>query len=468
MKLLSSHAKRGGRRPGERGGAIVFAMVVVASIGLITSAGLSLMSAASAGIEERKTAVERRVRLANSEALAREVVRRKYVTAADGPAADETHTLPGGWGEVTISSWTGAPIQERDATRFHKTGAVPYRAFSKDVDVTLHDGDSGIPWQLQIRSVNPMLGGDLLVMHQPTLKPGENIKIKGDVFVDGRGVFWTGGDEHQVDIQADRYVGADPGNKQELLLEDTGGTDHLPENFPFVPMTGGVVDGAADYGGKISVIDNPDSPDNAYVQRFGVAGSERTAVGLDGSVEFEGALDSNDNDHPDFESDGKGDIGIDLSEPSLSTVHVIDNCKKLIFYGQGGDAEFNAAGNLPPVIVIVTNRAGSDFKLDRIECRERNNRRLIVAIRNERENRTDWKFEADVPFPEWRGIFELENVPVKIDIKGDADAVSLVGGIRTDRDFEVGGGDLYFKQETDPRALEILTSRQAWLETYRP
>ena len=65
----------------------------------------------------------------------------------------------------------------------------------------------------------------------------------------------------------------------------------------------------------------------------------------------------------------------------------------------------------------------------------------------------------------WRLLLEIENTPVALTAAGTA---IIQGGIRSDRTVALSGGALSLILETDPKNLDRLATRTAWVESFAP
>ncbi|MDF1853639.1 MAG: hypothetical protein P1U85_22585, partial [Verrucomicrobiales bacterium] len=75
-------------------------------------------------------------------------------------------------------------------------------------------------------------------------------------------------------------------------------------------------------------------------------------------------------------------------------------------------------------------------------------------------------FDGSNNFPEWHSVFEFKNTKIELDASIVSEVV-LVGGIRTNQPVHVSSGTLRIKQQFDPKGLETILSRNAWIEAYR-
>ncbi|MDA7673149.1 hypothetical protein N8615_02015 [Verrucomicrobiales bacterium] len=267
----------------QRGSILVICMVL-AGLGTIgVAAWASLLDARTHEAEQSATALDRRVRYGNSIGLAREVIYQRYLHANRGPTSDdEIYSLENDWGLVEIDAWTD-PVFGYDATtRINKTGAVPNRAFSLDVDVTVDDGDYLHDFTYQLKSYSPLLGGDLITVHKNVETGDEFVEVTGDLKVEGRMKLWNAEYKSSATTTLTDAVLAAGKTLPKLPFKNSSDANVLPSNFPFVAQTSGAVGGSAEFSGKLNVVNNTGTPSNSYVAKIIGYGSG-TYVALDGS-----------------------------------------------------------------------------------------------------------------------------------------------------------------------------------------
>ncbi len=475
------HALRCGspaRRSGRERGAILTVCLVLTAIGTFgMMAAVTLITNRAVDVEQGEAALRRRICRENSRILAREIIARKYVDSISGPAKSETHTLPDGWGACTLGPSSGTALTTTDGIRANRTGAVADFAYSLDLDVRLSGEDVDQPFQFQVKSYNPNLAGDLFVLGRPIADTGEKRKVTGDIRVKGRARLWTDGRSDKITLKADAYVGLG-GDRPALALNDTADRPILPQNFPFVPMTGGRV-GAAPvpgYDGRFGTAVNDAVKANTYANR--IEASTEGATLLDGTVPLTfPELPTLPLDPtappvapvlpPCLLSDGSGNVEVTLAGDFAGHLRVT-KARNLTLIGQPDLAGLDLADALPPLIVLIDNPADGSIQLENIECRGSNRRRLILVVRQAAITKpVSLSFSAAAGFPTWRMLTHLENTPVTIDLKNAAASATLVGGVWTDRSFQLDKGTLFLEHENDPGELEWLATRVAWVETYR-
>lgn len=267
------------QRPDQRGSTLILALTLcgLGTLGVVATA--SIIQARGMEAERASDYTARWTRLQNSKALARQVIYKKFTTSDNGPTGIESYTLPDGWGEISVQSFSGAAMTST-STRSNKTGAVPFESFTQDVEVGMGDGTYLDEYEIQIKSGNPMLGGDLLVVQKSNQTDGGAPEVTGDFRIKGRALLNAvetsiGNDT----IQSDGFLARADGSVKPVVKTSDGAAS-VPLNFSYVTRTSSEFSaGSAAFDGRVSVIDNAETPHNSYLNKI-------IATGL--TVEFDG------------------------------------------------------------------------------------------------------------------------------------------------------------------------------------
>ena len=99
----------------QQGSVLVLCMVMAALGTIGVAAWLSLLDARSHQVEASFKALERRVALNNSRALAYQVLYSKNLHTNGGLAGDTVYSLPAGKGKVTIKAFNQVPLKSATA-----------------------------------------------------------------------------------------------------------------------------------------------------------------------------------------------------------------------------------------------------------------------------------------------------------------------------------------------------------------
>lgn len=261
------------RRRRERGSVLVFCMVLAAlgTIGL--AAWLSLLSARGHQVEANFTALKRRAVQNNSKALAYHALYRNHLHAATGLNAATTYNLPDSLGRATIRSYASAPLNQASTQRMSKIGTTPLRSYSTDVIADIGTGTTTIPWTFQLRSENPMMGGELLAFHPPADFDSGTPIVSGNLKVKGRAVFWDAGHrDFTGGMQADEFLL--PNDLiQTTTLRNTAAANILPLNYPIPRQTTGFAGGAPSYLGALDIVNASGNSHNSHAHRIRATGN---------------------------------------------------------------------------------------------------------------------------------------------------------------------------------------------------
>ena len=251
----------------QRGSVLVLCMVMAALGTIGVAAWFSLLDARSHQVEASFKALERRVALNNSRALAYQVLYSKNLYTNGSLAADTVYSLPSGKGKATIKAYNQVPLKSATPGSPSRNGATPGTSNTTDVAVSLNDGLTDTPWTFRLRTFNPTLGGDLLSLHTPVAFANPAPLVSGNLRVKGRAVFW---DAIVADvsngIRADEFllpnsiVGA-------TTFSTTADIATLPLNYPhYLRTTGQSASGPA-YKGELELMSATINPQNSYEAR---------------------------------------------------------------------------------------------------------------------------------------------------------------------------------------------------------
>lgn len=262
------------------GSVLVVALVVVGVATAGVLAAVSIITYRGDLAETEFRGLERRVKFNNSRALAKLAIYENFLADNNTSTGNSTFVLPDPndaniiWAEATIPPISIPALSYNSSVRSHPTGAAPLRAFSLDLgaaaipSVILSDGVSGQPLQFQLKSYNPVLGGDLLSVHPTSQVTAEPVRMEGEIHINGRAVFWPSRyrPELNPDIRADEWVLPSTDGPLVNLL-DTQENPVLPSNYPFYPQTTGQNSFGTPYDNQLEIVDNGVSQINGYFAR---------------------------------------------------------------------------------------------------------------------------------------------------------------------------------------------------------
>ena len=461
------------------GSAMLLALMVMGVATMGVAAWVGMVNGRTSYTETMEDAMRRRVALENSRALAEEYM---YLVAANGDTASAlTAEIDSGeTARVEIPGWTGnafksvispGGINRSGMTNGHTYFDRKYVGYVRYFDVLLGKGEHQVSRSFQLRSRAPMLYGDLVTLNQPTIVPGDpddpDIRFEGNVQVNGRTVFWRP-DMVEPSASDNRYRSKEyvlrSENYGEYEINDLGGTKIRPSNFPFAPITAGPAGGGLGFDGKLSTVRNMTSDINSLYDKLGP--SPIMASGTTFLVSGRGV-----------NSTGGGTVTIDLNHEDLGNVVIDNHTSRVVLNGQGmsDDTAYDEAGNRTAVLIVILQDPTSTRNLDRIEMTNRNNRRVVVAVKKTipswassswRRVKLTW-MNADQN-PKWRMIAIGENVEIRYQAYQNG-SVTVYGGVRTDRGFfshNSANKQFFLHREEDGKYLERLLDRNVWLESY--
>ena len=325
------------------------------------------------------------------------------------------------------------------------------------------EGPNHFPRNYYLRSRSPILSGDILIMHRPINSWNLKRNLFGNIYVDGNSVLWNPSKLNIGEkIKTKSYVIAGMRNGENVQpIKNLQDEFIAPLNFPIKAHTSGIDTEGSSYSGVLDVIDPKKSAPWSVTNIV----DELANVKVNGRAVY--------NRGRGVTSDGNGIIRVDLGSPFLTNVIIEGNVKELHFNGQS-EFVFSRADQLPAVVIIMNDSAGSFFNLNKIRFHGKNMRRLVVCVKKTIELASypvDYAFTDKSSKTIWRMILVAENVHLiatNDDIsQGD---FNLIGGISTDRSFEWSndrGKRLVIKRESSSGFLEYLAPRTAWLESFR-
>ncbi|GEM_PF-1292471 len=257
-------------RSRQRGSVLVICMVMAALGTIGVAAWFSLLDARSHQVEATFNALERRVALKNSRALAYQAIYTKHLHSNASLAADTVYTLPGGKGKATVRAFSVVPLKSNTSGPPSRNGATPGSSNTTAVALDLSDGVSETRWTFQLRNTHPALAGDLLTLHSPVTPASKAPLVSGSLRVKGRAVFM---DAILADvssgIKADEFI-LPNSIVGSTTFSTTADVATLPLNYPLYLRTTGDIGGTAAYKGELEVVSFSANPQNSYEARMAI------------------------------------------------------------------------------------------------------------------------------------------------------------------------------------------------------
>ncbi len=465
----STHAIQRGRSAGST---ILMGLAIMAMATLGISAWVSLISARASYIEGMEVSANHRIAKMNAHATAAEYLYENFLTKSG--TAGTTITLPGGQGTVTVPSSTLTPLASvtlpggtvvtgmANGPGYHVLLPV-----SNTINVD-HDNDPGTAAIAStytrnyfLKSRAPQLAGDLMVMHKPTTTWWVDNDLDGQLRIYGNTILWAAESPHTADnrVRSERYITYTPATPNGAdRIKNLGGGWGPPTNYALMPTTGGDIGSGNGYYGGLNVIDP--GPAAAWSMKNKLLSG--SYISLSGDVNFDSGRGAR--------SDGAGVIDITLGDIHLTNVLIGDHVHTINFRGQTSDADFADAGLRGAIMVVAIQSSASTRDIGEINFYGRNNRRLALGVKREDLNtdQIDLAFRNADENPSWRLVLTAENYRMR-EASTPNGTVTMYGGVRTDRDFRWDNSSskiLEIRRETDPKLLERLVPRTAWLESY--
>ncbi len=456
------------KRPACAGSTILMGLAIMSLATIGITAWVALIGARASSIESMEAASRHRLNKLNARAITEEYIYRNVVTKAG--TASATITIPGGVGVITVPATT-APFAsvalpggivrtgQADGYGYHVGMPVTYDiALDHDLDPGTAAFTDSYQRDFLIKSRAPQFSGDLMIQHKPTREPSVHNDITGRIQVYGNLVAWTGTSPHTIQnkVLAARFITPTTGSPGATLkAKDLSNSWAPASNFALMSQTGGDWGTGNGYEGTLNVID-PGPAATWSMKNQMLAGSH---IFLTGDTAFDSGRGAS--------SDGSGTIDITLGDIHLGNVLIQDHVDTINFHGQDNDPDFADANLRGAIMIIYHQTVATSANLTRINFNDRNNRRVSLGIKKDQSNG-----EVELKFPQadatWRMVLTAENTRMKEKDQPNG-TVTITGGVRTDRDFKWDGSNnrkLAITRETDPKLLERIVPRTAWLESY--
>lgn len=460
------------RRRGPATGSTILmglAIMTMATFGI--TAWVSLLSARGAYIEGIEVSSNHRIARMNAHAATEEFLYRNYLTKTSTTGTNIT--LPDGSATISIPPSILSPLGSFALSGgVVATGMASGRGYHVELPVSHtikvdHDNnpsttplDSTYTRNYLLKSRAPQLAGDLMMLHRPTLSPWVNNDLLGHMRIYGNTVIWDES-SHSVDnrVRSERYITYTAGTPNAPdRVRNLSNSWVPPTNYPLMATTGGDFGSSNGYEGTLNVIDpGPGVPWSMKNQLLA-----SSYISLSGDVDFDSGRGARSN--------GNGRIDITLGNIHLTHVLITDHVRVINLHGQTTDSEFADADLRSAIMILYQNTTSSTERLRNINFYGRNNRRLSLGLKRDGFQSLD----ADLAFrdantnPSWRLVITAENTRLR-ENDGPNGLVTIYGGVRTDRDFRWGlntNETLHIRKETDPKLLERLVPRTAWIESY--
>lgn len=490
MKLCVKQLE--GTRHRNHGGIMVAALLVTAAATVGFAAWANIISQRRQDIEQTMSGTQRRLAVESGRQIARHWAYWHRTTKNSGADVSSSQTLSGTTqivGGLAVPNWTGFAMETTSFTtginHFSPAGndsayavstqaTLPYSIMDSYPEPTVEESDS-TTLVTTVHSRSPMLSGDILVIHTPTLAttaPVAPPQITGNFdVVNGRACILTvSALPYMTELRATAICippYAVP-TANALQTYDPVTTDLvLPSNFPCPVMTSGSItaDYALDDLGRLNVIDSANNPSNSF----------KTKVSAGSSVTINSLSDLSQNGIAFTASTGI--LSLDLNQIGLPGIIINDNVAEIIINGK-------TTPDIPGIpyssvaICYVENAETTSRTLAKITCQNGvNTRRLIIGVKKIPRAADPQvpgapvviSFPQSNTAPTWRFLMVAENTPLTFESTGGPGIITLQGGIQTDGSITSTSGvgnSIKLVPETNPLRLDRLSPRRAWVETY--
>lgn len=220
----------------DSGAVLAIVLIVILVAAAITAGWVAVLTSQAQYVETTATAAKRRIAIQNGTAIARQYVLTNYLPQSLLNILAKTASVPGGWGSVNIAGVGltaliplesfGLPAGWNHFDPANGTG------FSITVPVTI-TSDAGPPVtrNFLLRSRPLALAGTLFSANRPLLNPSATTTVTGPLTVNGRALLWRPNSPNSYSLTATSI------NTPTI----TPPPSVAVTNFPFVPLTGGLL-----------------------------------------------------------------------------------------------------------------------------------------------------------------------------------------------------------------------------------
>lgn len=425
----------------KHGGVLIVVLVLILIGAMLTMGWMAVMGSEVQYVEQQSAAIKRRIATENVTGMARQYILSSVLTRDGAPEASAD--VGDGWGSIQFAAATGAPL-----TTFQKAAGYNHfnpgggEGYTSDYTVSFTVDGEETSRLLQAKSHPALLDGSPVI-----LGSGADL-VAGSVSSAGETVIRNPLGTFSLASNSFTLTSLPTGD-----LIGLGGTEIVPTNFPFVPLTGSENGGVASYDGFLNVVANSSGVNSLAVVAFDSAPNGVQTVYGSSVLDADGVS-----------CDGVGNVEIDLLEPALGNVLILGGVTHLTLVGQTSAADEISASNAAAILILVS-QTDPPTDLVQVDLQNANLRKVVFAIKSVSGQENVINFQ-DSGVGAWRTAFILENSPVKFLLSGGSQ--SIVGGILTDRHVVVEGGSLIMNLESDPKLLDRLMAREGWVEAYTP
>lgn len=405
--------------PDREPGSVLVFVVLILAVGAFVLAGIAQLGATQAVVgQDEWASLNRRVRVENSRALARQYVLQKMFSSV---ITNVSYTNASGLGGFTLEAslvtnfWTTLSDMNNNASLKINPFTLMERGgfYRTVVGGTVSDGVDDIQWNFQVRTRSPITAGYPVVQHKPA--------------------------NHDVSLLADTNPYVDMNNAEQFI----GFHEMARMRVSSVNST------AVDSDGYVGYLDPP----------IGIA-----AYGPFTQAEAEPS-----------ETEGQLKMVINLG------VSDANEASSVLIYEVPASATYINTNDMPPttntfpvsaVELIGTDTSG--LKPLQVIIPEANTNTETLILTG--SNHADWGRPVYVNYrrptnggallvttTNATGSWRIGITAVHSDIEFDG-GITIFGGVRTDGAIS---GSPVFRQELNPQGLDYIADRMMWLEDYK-
>lgn len=413
----------------KSGAVMVFAVVLLTAGVFVLAAVMQLAATQGVSGEAEWDALQRRVTLGNSRAMAHEYmlsrIFRGRVPADAGAGSVSFSAASGGFtispaGSAQTNYWSALSTTNTDVVlNINPFNLMERGGFYREVfTAQLSEGSGAVDWSFALRTRSPIAAGYSFVQHRPTENDLSSMAIPPYIDMNGTGEQFYG------------YYG-------------------LPR-IPLSSVTNTMTRVTGDTNGYQGYLDAPEGA-SVYGLFNGVTYLPREPTNQTPQT-LQAVLD------------------LSAEDPNVpSSVLRCDIDSNTATYTRGTNVY-----NLPVKSVMLAGTEIYGRKPLHVVVRESNtnitglvlsndNSRLVYFYREKAANDGVPFDVSSVNAGSWRLGITMSRCNIQFDIGN----LEIVGGLRTDGSINFQGGSANFVPETDPGGLDFIADRMMWLEDYR-
>lgn len=433
-------------RRAESGSVLVYSLLICVVGAVLLAGWISLLGSRVKYVEDAvKPAINRRIILENSRALATEYLLENVLPYSFQTPPEIDFGALDGWGEFSLNASAQVLTPLNSTTVQHGVsggtafGQVNHfspglgTGFQAVLSGQLSDGEEMHSWEFYAKSRSPIFAGDLLTIQKSGVasQVSSNVSLGSSPLETANFVAWQAGSYGltAMTFQAAAVAGLSvvAGSKMQM-------------DFPFIPVTSG----EGYYDGPLNVV-SPSGGINSLASRLSALSP--ILVDPQASQTMGGAT-----------TNGTGAVIIDLGQIS-GNYRISGNMTSLTLIGVPNAV----TGESYPMarIVYIQNVASGGAAMS-IVLSGNNLRRVYLGIK-----KTDGSATVSLSGARtWRIAGAFEACPLNFSLSGES--LTVTGGFRTNRELRVSSGSVaIFREVAAWGNLESFADRNAWLEVYR-